>query len=74
MVWLVAPATASASTFPGINGRLLYTNTNSYTNYQMLTVKSDGTGSATIGNNDLARRYASFSPDGTKIAYTSGGA
>ncbi len=64
---------ASASTFPGINGRLLYTNTNSYDNYQMVTVKPNGTGSGAIGANDLARRYASFSPDGTKIVYTSGG-
>lgn len=73
MILLLAPGTASAGTFPGINGRLLYTNTNSYDNYQMVTVRPDGTGSSPIGTNDLARRYASFSPDGTKIVYTSGG-
>lgn len=73
IVLLLVPATALASTFPGINGRLLYTNTNSYDNYQMVTVKPSGVGSSAIGANDLARRYASFSPDGTKIVYTSGG-
>lgn len=66
-------ATAIAGSFPGLNGRLLYSDTNNYANYQMVTVKADGTGSSAIGANDLARRYASFSPDGTKIVYTSGG-
>lgn len=62
---------APVAAYAGINGRLLYSDTNNYPGaYQMISVKSDGTGATTVGAHDRTRRYPSWSPDGTKITYT----
>ena len=60
----------AASAYQGINGRIVYTDTNNYAQYRLTTIKSDGTGATTVAVGSTSRRYPRFSADGTKIAFS----
>jgi Tol biopolymer transport system component len=66
------PVAPSQAAFPGTNGLIAFTEYHGGDNYEIYTMNPDGSGQKRITNyeaNDVAEEW---SPDGTKLAFTSG--
>jgi TolB protein len=70
---LVLPATAGA-TFPGTNGRIAFYTDRFAANYEVATVKPDGTDTKRLTHTAGNDTEATFSPNGNLILYTHTGA
>lgn len=66
---VLLPGSASAGTFPGVNGRILMTDISSGP-YFLSSVKPDGTDYKAVLDDNVSKADVEYSPDGTKIAYT----
>ena len=63
----------SSGTFPGTNGKIVFWS-NRDGNYEIYVMDADGSNQTNLTNsNDLYERFPSWSPDGTKIIFTSAG-
>jgi Tol biopolymer transport system component len=68
----LATATPAHATFPGANGKLLFTRgTGTGTFTKLSTMNPDGSGVADVTNPDANDISGMWSPDGTKIAFVS---
>lgn len=65
---VLSSGTASAGTFPGVNGRLLITDISGPA-YHLTSVKPDGTDEKSVLTGGASRSDVEYSPDGTKITY-----
>src|SRR5205085_7371238 len=67
----LASASAARAALPGLNGKIAFTS-NLTGHMEVYSANPDGTGRSplTSGEHD-SEFYASWSPDGTKIAFTS---
>jgi Tol biopolymer transport system component len=80
-VALAGTAREAEATFPGTNARIAFDSTrtsgtgvdNPTGDYEIFTIKPDGTGLKQITHNTTGDVAPAFSPDGTKIAYYSVG-
>jgi len=76
LIWLalaLLPATASA-TFAGTNGRIAFTTDRFQPNYEVATIKPDGTDTKRLTKAPDGNLEATYSPDGTSLLYTHTGA
>ena len=71
VVLLLVPATTLAGTFPGLNGRLLFTDITGPA-YHFSSTKPDGSDYKTVLGGSVSKLDVEYSPDGTKIAYVQG--
>lgn len=65
---LAFPGRAAAGTFPGANGRLMYTDIDGPA-YHFSSIKADGTDPKTVIADSVSKSDVEYSPDGTKITY-----
>ena len=69
---LVATATSAGSTqFPGQNGKFAFYSTRDDANGEIYTSNSDGSGVTRLTTNSASEDFPSWSPGGTKIAFSS---
>jgi Tol biopolymer transport system component len=81
VVALAGTAREAEATFPGTNGRIAFASEgttgagvdNPTGDYEIFTIKPDGTGLKQLTFNTVHDSTPVFSPDGTKIAYESAG-
>lgn len=68
LLTLVDPLGAA---FPGVNGKILF-DSNREGNSEIDTMMPDGTGLTNITNHPAGDQFAAWSPDGTRVAFSSG--
>jgi Tol biopolymer transport system component len=64
-------AERAGATFPGTNGRIVFTGYHSGDGYELYTVAPDGSDLKQLTVNTAVDDQAVFSPDGSKIAFFS---
>lgn len=70
-ITLLVGANPAGAAFPGPNGKVLF-ESNREGNFEIYTMRPDGTGLTNITNHPAADQFAAWSPDGTKVAFSSG--
>jgi TolB protein len=68
--WLPVVGGSPAEAFPGSNGKIAF-DTHRDGNEEIYVINADGSGLTNITNNPADDSSARWSPDGTKIAFTS---
>ncbi|MCJ2533833.1 MAG: hypothetical protein LN364_01210, partial [Candidatus Thermoplasmatota archaeon] len=73
-VGLVFPALATKGSYPGINGKIAFSDNDPNDPYdsEIFVMDNDGTNIEQLTFNDVDDRDPCWSPDGTKIAFRSG--
>ncbi len=71
---MLAPAAPASASFPGANGKISFVFCNATAPTEIYTMNADGTGQTQISNGAANDQNPFWSPDGTKIAFTSGAA
>ena len=66
---LLLPNQSAFATFPGENGKIAFTSTRDVSE-EIYVMNSDGTNPTRLTNNTSIHEFPSWSPDGTKIAFT----
>jgi Tol biopolymer transport system component len=70
LVSVLPGARPAVASFPGPNGKILF-ETNREGNFEIYTMRPDGTGLTNITNHPAADQFAAWSPDGTKVGFSS---
>jgi Tol biopolymer transport system component len=69
-VWAAVTAMPAQAAFPGANGKIAFVSFRDG-NSEIHTVNADGTDNTNLTNNPARDEFPAWSPDGTKIAFTS---
>jgi Tol biopolymer transport system component len=69
---LLALAMPAHAAFPGANGKIAFTRSGPNNPGEIYTMNADGTGVTNITNDPAGDIYPAWSPDGSKIAFSSG--
>src|SRR5215207_4080713 len=68
-VALSALSQKAGATFPGKNGRIVYTDWDAGKDYEIYTINPDGSGNIQLTHNNTDDIDHVYSPDGKKIVY-----
>ena len=69
-VALLVVSEKAGATFPGKNGRIAYAGWNRGKDFEIYTIKPDGSGKTQLTHNNTDDHDPAFSPDGKKIVYS----
>jgi TolB protein len=68
-VTLPALSQKAEATFPGKNGRIVYAGWNRGEDFEIYTIRADGSGKRQLTHNDTDDLGPAYSPDGNRIVY-----